>query len=577
MACVVRALLLLALAAGGAGCRKSGGKPRNVTDAGSASRHGADGRVGTAAPAEALGDRARASADEPQMRLLPPCPLPNSETPGPSEGLLRIHLAADPPSLDPLDESSELATRVLWGLVHEPLLRCGGRSADRGVVNAPTPGLATRWQLSPAGDMITLHLRPDAVFHDGRPVASGDVRATLETVWHGGARMPQARAALADLAAIDLLSPESLRLRLKRPSPLTLRALCEIPIVPATWLRARRTGGPTRDPVGSGPYRFAAWLKGKSLRLLRFARPGLPAAALAEIVFVVEPDTGKALGQLRRGGLDVIPQIDGVHFPDQVRPAALGAGTLLLGLPAERYTFLAINHQRPPLGLPAFRQGLSLSWDRAGLAEEIHRGLVTPIAAPPFADLPAPNFDPTEAARLLREAAPPPPPSAPGRGRGRATPIQFRLTLLHSNGRIARAELRRLAERLRRSGVLLELLGLDAAALVERLRAGQFDLALLSWKGRPSEDPRPRFAGQGSFNFGGHRSQRLEALLDELRVSDSPTARAELDRRLGAVLAEELPGIFLYRHTELALAAKRVHGLCNDGGRLDVSAASLVP
>jgi hypothetical protein len=47
--------------------------------------------------------------------------------------------------------------------------------------------------------MITLHLRPDAVFHDGRPVASGDVRATLETVWHGGARMPQARAALADL------------------------------------------------------------------------------------------------------------------------------------------------------------------------------------------------------------------------------------------------------------------------------------------------------------------------------------------------------------------------------------------
>jgi ABC-type transport system substrate-binding protein len=161
--------------------------------------------------------------------------------------------------------------------------------------------------------------------------------------------------------------------------------------------------------------------------------------------------------------------------------------------------------------------------------------------------------------------------------KGRAVAIQHRLTLLHSGGRIATAELRRLAERLRRLGVLLDLVALDPGPLLDRLRTGQFDLALLSWRSRPYEDPRPRFAAAGPFNFGGFRSARLEALLDELRATDGPGTRIDLDRRLAELLAEEMPAIFLYRHTELALAATRVQGLCNDGGRLDYSHAGLQP
>ena len=526
-----------------------------------------------------------AGEDEPRMTMLPSCPAPaNDSSPGAAaDAGLRVRLAADPPHLDPLDESSEVTAQVLWGLVHEPLLVCGGRppSGGSGAVDAsgrrapePTPGLASRWQLSPGGDVITLQLRPGALFHDGHAVTSTDVRATLETVWHGSGRMPQARAALADLAAIELSGADALRLRLKRAAPIVLRALCDVPIVPAGWLSSRRPGAPARDPVGSGPYRFVSWQKGKSLRLARAARPGLPPAPLAEIVFSVETDTGRALGQLRRGGLDLIPRLDGVHFPDQVRPAALGPGLDLLGLATERTTFLAVNHRKPPLSVPVFRRALSLLWDRAGLAEEIHRGLATPIAVPPFADLPAPPFDPALAAQLLREAALVAP--APLL-KGRPVAIQHRLTLIHSGGRIATAELRRLAERLRRLGILLELIALEPGPLAERLRTGQFDLALLSWTSRPFEDPRPRFASGGPFNFGGFRSPRLDALLEEMRALDGPNTRPDLDRRLGLLMAEELPAIFLYRHTDLALAATRVRGLCNDGGRLDFSRAGFAP
>jgi peptide/nickel transport system substrate-binding protein len=528
-------------------------------------------------------DRAQAPAvpggnanDPPRPARLPACPAvlpPKPYAPSP-DAIVRVHLPADPPVLDPLDESSELASLVLFGLVHEPLLSCGGRD-DTGRLPEPAPGLAAKWQVSPAGDQITLHLRHGAVFHDGRAVSPVDVRATLEEVWKARPRMPLARAALADLAEIELPGGDTVRLRLKRPAPIVLRALCDIPIIPALGLGARRTPG--REPLGSGPYRFAGWTRGRSLRLVRAARPGLPPAPAAEIVFVIEPDTGRALGRLRRGEIDLLPGLDKVHFPDQVRPAALGPNVALWTLASERVTFLAFDHRREPMSLVGFRRAVSLLWDRAGNAEELHRGLAQPIAAP-FGDLPAPAFDATEAGRLLREAGIAPA-AAPAvlKPRARSVPIRHRLTLVHAGGKIAAAEVRRVAERLRRLGVLLELKAVTPSDLSDRLRTGTFDLALLSWRGRPHEDPRLRFSEKAGYNFGGFASRRLETLLDELRASDGPQSRHELEHRIAVVLNEELPAVFLYRHVDLALANRRLVGLCNDGGRIDFSQAGLLP
>jgi hypothetical protein len=46
----------------------------------------------------------------------------------------------------------------------------------------PTPYLAERWSVSDDARSITLFLRKDAVFHDGRPVTSEDVQFSVEAV-----------------------------------------------------------------------------------------------------------------------------------------------------------------------------------------------------------------------------------------------------------------------------------------------------------------------------------------------------------------------------------------------------------
>jgi len=46
----------------------------------------------------------------------------------------------------------------------------------------PQPYLAESWELAPDGKSLTLHLRGDAVFHDGKPVTSEDVAFSIMAV-----------------------------------------------------------------------------------------------------------------------------------------------------------------------------------------------------------------------------------------------------------------------------------------------------------------------------------------------------------------------------------------------------------
>ncbi|HMN83028.1 MAG TPA: ABC transporter substrate-binding protein, partial [Burkholderiaceae bacterium] len=44
------------------------------------------------------------------------------------------------------------------------------------------PYLAERWTLAPDGKSLTLNLRKDAVFHDGKPVTSADVAYSIMAI-----------------------------------------------------------------------------------------------------------------------------------------------------------------------------------------------------------------------------------------------------------------------------------------------------------------------------------------------------------------------------------------------------------
>lgn len=523
----------------------------------------------------AAGSKVAATPDFTPLRPPPPpaeaLPAP-AEVPPPARrgGSLRVHLDAEPSTLLPLVESDASTAQITNGLVYETLLDCRDGTYR--------PGLAESWDVSNDGMRIAVRVRGGVHWHDHRAFGVMDVQATVEPLLRNGSDAPVLRAELADVASIELVTERTVRFVLKRPSDLALRALCDVPILPDHLVRDVRPESSfiARSPVGTGPYRFGGWERGKRIRLERAPEYWGPAGGVDEIVFDLDADAVRSLNRTRRGEIDILSRVIDAHYPDQVEPTTLHGASKLLRLRSRRYSFLAVNHQRYPLADPRFRRALAGLWDRTRFAGELHNDLARPIGGPPLTeDIPAPPFDRKRAAAALDDAGYRDT-DADGVRDHLGRPI--RVALLEPSGnKLFHVEAHAFALEARKVGVLVDLVPADAATILLRLKRGEFELAPLIWEGAPDENPEPLYGAGGAFNYGGYRSTALDALIDEARLAPGPAARAPVLSRIARLLADDQPVIFLYRYDVPALQSVRVHGLAAVGDRFDLQRVWLDP
>lgn len=483
-------------------------------------------------------------------------------------GVLRVHLDAEPPHLNPLTDNSAAIARITEGLVYQSLVEC-----VRGEVR---PGLAETWETSPDGLRLSLKLRPDVLWHDGHRFSVLDVQATFEPLLRLSNKRPLFRSWLSDVEAIELAPDRVVRFRLLRPSSQVLHALCEVPVLPAL----AETGSAfekaqlARQPVGTGPFRLGAWERGHRIKLVRNEHyNGDHKPFLDELWFEIDGDGARAMTRTKRSQIDVLPQVLPIHFPDQLEPVALGTQLDVYRLTPLRFAFVVLNTRHDPLSDTRFRWAITRLWQRERLAKDLHQGLARPLGGPPFGDRPFTPFD-REAASAALEAAGYRDLNADGvRDRGDAP---LRLTFIHVSGsKVVAKEAHQFAMELRRAGVLLDVTALDATTFMARLKEGNFDMAPLVWEGAPDEDPRVLFGPSGIFNYGGYQSPQVDGLLGEWVAAKSAAERQNTLTRLGDLLAAENPALYLYRFDSLALVNHRVRGLAAVGERFDFRQAWL--
>ena len=228
----------------------------------------------------------------------------------------------------------------------------------------PQPYLAERWDLSSDNLSVTLHLRKDAMFHDGTPITSEDVRFSLESVRH---HHPFS-SMLAPLNAVTTSGPHTAVVRLAEPHPALLLALSSplTPILP----RHIFEGGDLKvhprnnSPVGSGPFKLVEFKPGEHIIMDRFDRffmKDLP--KLDRIIFKEYKDTGSLILAFESGEVDALQQVTGtdqarirkvpgVQFVENAAPAT---GPLV---------WLAFNLKNPKLADKRVRQAISFAIDR---------------------------------------------------------------------------------------------------------------------------------------------------------------------------------------------------------------------
>ena len=113
---------------------------------------------------------------------------------------------------------------------------------------------------------------------------------------------------------------------------------------------------------------------------------------------------------------------------------------------------------------------------------------------------------------------------------------------------------------LKRVGVELDLRPLEFQTWVEKVKGGDFDVAIGGWNIPSSLDMRFAFhTGEiGNFNFGGYSNPELDRLLDAADKAETTEERRALLHRIQAALHADQPYTFLWEPQTLDARRTRV-------------------
>lgn len=467
----------------------------------------------------------------------------------PAARTLTLGLEAPIRSLDPATDDS--VTWSVLGNVFEGLVTVGPQLTIEA-------SLATRWS-NPDELTWIFHLRPGVRFHDGTPLDAAAVRDGLDRVRVD--RASPARLWLSAVESVEADGPGRVVVRTRRPDPLLLAHLAQVPIAKGATSEAV-----DRAPIGSGPYR---------VRLRSAARIELeawtgwwgPPVKVPRLDVVVAGDGEAALKALDDGKVDLagVPMRTVMRAPNPRWrwSDAVGLSTMFLWVDSRPRA-----NGRNPFADLRVRRALSLAVDgraaaRAGAGHDdtLSTQLVPRLLFGFDPKLKRPAFDPAAARALLAEA---------GYARGFDTVLTFRGA--EATRAVAASIQASLASvGIRASGREVSAEGAGAAYRGEPqalfLDSWTFDVADASSFLQDCVRTRDEAAGVGLLNPG-FSDPEIDALVDRSVTTLDPSRRAPLLSRALALAQERVPAIPLYDVPRIWGVARDVAWAVRLDGRL---------
>lgn len=434
----------------------------------------------------------------------------------PAPATLRIACFDLPGSFNPVYATSETA-QAAANKSYQSLFQFDAQGVLR-------PDLVASFAIDGAGSEIVLELKPGQRFADGSPVESRDVTATIAALRDPRYEYPYA-ADLEFLERADAIAPLRLRLTLKtRYAPwknyLTFKVLRAAELVAADPQEFRR-----RAPTGSGPYRLAAVRDPREFELVR--NPHWPGRLRYErLVYAVLSDPRQAPLKLLNAEVDAAE----IHGDDAVAYAGLKGWQRRFRLLAYRkfgYTYLAFNLRRPAIDI-GLRRRVYARLANGRFLDDFLQGRGEQVGSPFLL------FG--GAKKPLR--ADPPPYSSAGRRRLRV--------LTNSESDLRRQFVIFLCQELKAGQVELEPEFVEYRMFLQRLKNGDFDLAVSAFLLDIDWNMKDILSSSGYFNYAGYSDPEMDAAL-ELGLHEMDEAkRRKVYERAHAIWLRDLPLVPLF-------------------------------
>lgn len=436
--------------------------------------------------------------------------------------------------------------------------------------NAPLPELAESWTFSNDRKAVRFKLRRGVKWHDGVEFTSADVTYSFPIT----TKTNQLTApSFTHLTAVEAIDKYTVELRFSQLPPTLFDVLHSIgaQILPRHLYEGK---DPLQNPlnlapVGNGPYKFAEWVKGSHVKLVRNPDYWDKSRGLVEeVVFRVLPDAGARVialeaGEAQFGPATPVPLAEAKRIEADpksrlrvLRDAYSGNPTVLLTLNLERPVFKDLRA----------RQAIAHAINKKTLADVAFSGFATPATGHVLKsqtrfytpDTRQYAYDPKLANQLLDEA---------GLKRDK-NGIRFKvdtLPLPYGDDFVRSAQL--IQQNLRAVGIALDIKPVDIATWGKRVRDGEFDTTTNYYWGEVdpqlgvfrrfwSKSPVRKGGGNPSAYVSAEMDRLIEAALVELDVDKRRTLIWDIQK----LAQQDLPSIALLDLQQIKVVSKSIEG-----------------
>ena len=469
---------------------------------------------------------------------------PARELTEPIRGGVFRRLWSDPPTLDPHLTSDTTSA----GIVVEVFSGLVTLNTNLQLV----PDLAESWTIDD-GMVYTFKLRPNARFHNGKPVTAGDFKWSLERAADPETASPVADTYLNDIvgamdyiegnaseiSGIKVIDDRTLQISIDAPKAYFLAKLT----YPTAYVLDRETveaGGPSwwvDNPVGTGAFKLAEYLIGERVVLERNDDYYREPAFLDRIVMNLAG--GQAMAMYENDEIDITGV--GLFNLDRVLdPTEPLNKELVIAPPGFSVSYIGFNTTKPPFDDPKFRQALNHAVDKDLIATEVLSELVQPAYSilppgfPGYTDqIKGLRHNPDLAKQLLSESAYADPDNRP----------RIVVTVPGTGGGIG-LDLEVILEMWKQVlGVEVEIQQVEWATYLEDLEDQKFQAyAGLGWE---ADYPDPQdfldilFHSESGINHGAYSNLAVDAILEEARTEPDVPRRVELYHQAEQLIVDD--------------------------------------
>ncbi len=411
------------------------------------------------------------------------------------------------------------------------------------------PGIAESWEASADGTTLTFHLRDGVTFHDGTPLTSADVKASLEGILDE-ANAAVARSTLASVTKVDAPDPSTVVLTLAGPDAGLLAGLATVnmAILPAGATEAALS----TQPNGTGPFTFTGRTPNESIDLAANPSYWGDAPKLAGVQFRIIPDETSIVAGIQAGNVNLAVLNDPL-----VAQNAESDGISITRTPQLAYHVLQLNAAKAPLDDLNVRLAISCAIDRQTVLDTAALGegeITGPITSPAYRSdpnaRPCPTRDLDKAKAYLAAA-------------GKADGLTIKTIVSEGEYATAVNEAQNVQAQLADAGITLDIETMDIDTYVKRWLAADFETAIALNGGRPDPDGMygRYFTSAGNLNkVAGFSSPELDQLFAQGKATIDPAARKPIYDQISKYLEDNAVWVWLFTSDNYTAQTPNVSG-----------------